>query len=197
MATHVYSLGINYNVGGQFATNVLHYQFDDSGFPSTADAARALNVAWSAANQTPLLNAISLHVTLLSYRSRSVNQPGGFEALKGVTAGTVGARTGNLGYAGLAPVILMHPVANGKQRGRIFLPGVSDSDCVDGYITAAYNTVMGTLITAILAPITLTGGGAPVAQYCIYNRTTRVGTLCDVGLVSPMLGQVRRRQLPV
>jgi hypothetical protein len=197
MATHVYSIGINYNVGGQFATNVVHYQFDDSGFPSTADAARALNNAWAAANQTALLNALSVHVTLLSYRARSVNQAGGFEALKSVGAGTVGARAGNLGYAGLAPVIVMHPVANGKQRGRMFLPGVSDADCLDGYITAAYNTVMGALITALLAPITLVGGGAPVAQYCIYNRTTHVGTLCDVGQVSPMLGQVRRRQVPV
>jgi hypothetical protein len=197
MATHVYSIGVNWNIGGQFATNVLHYQFDDSGFPSTADAARALNLAFSTANQTAFLNAVSVHTTLLSYRARCVNAAGGFEALRGVAGGTVGARAGNLGYAGLAPVILMHPVANGKQRGRIFLPGCSDADCLDGYITAAFNTVMGSLITALLAPITLVGGGAPVAQYCIYNRVTRVGTLADVGLVSPMLGQVRRRQLPV
>lgn len=198
MAANTYSLAINYNVAGQFATNVLHYQFDDAGFSTTASAALALNTAFLLANQTQLLGILSVHVTLLSIRSRCVTSAGGFESVTTLAGGTVGSRAGNLMVAGIGPVFVTFPTANGKLRGKIFVPGISNSDVLEGIITTPFRATLNTALAALIAPITLVGGGAPVATAVIFTRKpVKTAHPIGGGQVAPMLGQIRRRQLPV
>jgi hypothetical protein len=198
MATHTYTLAINYNAGGQFATNVLHYQFDDVSYGTTAQAGLALLNAWDAAVKAAWLNMLSIHVTLLSIKSRALNVSGGFEAIKPYAAGVVGARAGNMMAAGVGPVIILVPTGNAKQRGRIFLPGCSDTDVADGILSAAYFAILGTNMVTALTPITLAGGGAPVATPVIYSRKPApVSRTIFASYPSPMIGEQRRRQLPV
>jgi hypothetical protein len=197
MATRVYSLALNYNTAGQFCSNILHLQFDDSGFATTQQAAQALITAWLLANQANLISILPTDCTLLSVRSRLVNGSGGFEGFTLVTSSNVGTRTGATSVSGLAPVIVLYPVANGDQRGRVFLPGVAEPDCVDGIFTVSYKTAVAAAEGIFENGITLVGGGNPPASPCIYNRATRLGTLIANVQLSPMLGQIRRRQLPV
>jgi hypothetical protein len=191
-------MAINYNCSGQFCTNVLHYQFDDAGFATTAQAALALNTAFLLAKQTALLNILSTHVTLLSLRTRCVTASGGFESITTLAPGTVGARTGNMQVSGIGPVYLWLPTANSKLRGRMFVPGISNSDCTDGIMSAAFVTVLRTTGASLILPITLVGGGAPVATPVVFTRAP-VKLAHPIGhfAVSFMLGQIRRRQTPV
>jgi hypothetical protein len=196
MATRVYSIAVNSNAAGQFCSNILHYQFDDSGFATTQAAATALINAWDANSRTALRTILPTDTSLLSLRSRLVNGVGGFEAVKILTAPVVGLRAGAQSASGLSPCLIQYQANNGPARGRWFLPGVSESDCVDGVFTAAYKAAVQGQITTLFQNITLTGGGAPTAEKVIYNRVHREGNLIEWIELSDMLGTIRRRQLP-
>lgn len=196
MATHVYQMSINYNVGGQFASNILHFTMDDSGFTTTALAASGLIQGWDSANRTRLRNLLSSHVALLSYRARMINGSGGFEGQLLVGAGVIGNRSGNLMAAGIGPVSVLYPNGNGPQRGRIFWPGISDDDCTDGIIQSTYFGVLNTSLAGIIAPFNATGGGSPTVQPAIWSRKTLTAYPIHDAQTSVAIGQVRRRQLP-
>jgi hypothetical protein len=141
---------------------------------------------------------LSIHVTLLSLRGRALNVTGGFEGSILYPAGAVGSRTGNLMAAGQGPCVVFYPVGNAKQRGRLFLTGISDLDCFDGIITGTFKAVINAQMITILTPFALAGGGAPVATPVVYSRkpppTSRT---IFAAQVSPMVAQTRRRQIPV
>lgn len=197
MATHVYQLGINYNADGQFATNVLHFTFDDGGFTSTAAAARGLIGGWDAANRTALRNVLSSHVSIISYRARAVAIAGGFEGSSTLTAANTGNRAGSYSASGIGAVAIFFPIGNAKQRGRMFLPGVSNSDCFDGILTAAYKTVLNTSFATMISPFPTVGGGAVTVQPVVYSRRLSQSFNIFRAQISLMVGQIRRRQLPV
>ncbi len=197
MATNTYQLAISYNVGGQFAANVLHYSFDDAGFGSTSLAAKGLVDGFNAANLAALKNMLSAHVSILSFRARSITQPGGFVGGIALAGGTVGLRAGNLSIAGVGPVIIFYPTGNRKERGRMFVPGISDNDCFDGVLLAAYHTVLQSSAATLITPFNAVGGGAPVCQPVVRSRKLLQSFNIGQAQISMMVGQVRRRQVPV
>src|SRR5580765_8092832 len=131
MAQHTYSLVASYTVGGQFAQNVLHYQFDDSSYTDTASAALALCNAFDAANTAGLRAMLCTHTSINSYKARALTAPGGFEGIKLLAGPPSGTRAGVLMVSGVGPCVILFPTANAKPRGRVFLPGISDTDLVN------------------------------------------------------------------
>jgi hypothetical protein len=196
MATHIYQMSINYNCGNQFCSNILHFSFDDGGFTTTAAAARGLIQGWDNANRTRLRNILSNQVAILSYRARAVDQPGGFEGSSTLSTSNLGNRTGNLMASGIGPVTILFPIGNAKQRGRIFWPGVSDSDCFQGVLTSAFKTVLNTSLSGMIAPFPSVGGGTVTIQPVVYSRTLHQAFNVFAAQTSLMIGQMRRRQLP-
>lgn len=196
MATHTYQMAINYNVGGQFASNILHFSFDDGGFTTTAAAATGLCTGWDNANRTRLRNMLSVHVTILSYRARAIKVAGGFEGGLILSTANTGNRTGNLSAAGVGPCVILYPIGNGTQRGRIFLPGVSDGDAVDGILSNAVRSAINTSMSGIITAFPTVGGGAVSVQPVIYSRTLNQSFTISLSQTSAMIAQVRRRQLP-
>lgn len=198
MATHTYSLVVSYKVGGQFAQNVLHYSFDDAGFADTNAAAQALNNAFDTANTAKLRAMLCTAVSVLSYKSRSLSGTGGFEAVKLLAGPPTGTRGGSLSVSAVGPVIILYPVANAKQRGRVFLPGVSDSDLLDGDFQAGIRTAITTNAVMFVNTLVLTGGGAPTATPVIYSRLPlpAVSRTVEYARLSDVAGTQRRRQRP-
>jgi hypothetical protein len=196
MATHIYQMSINYNCANQFASNILHFSFDDGGFTTTAAAARGLIQGWDNTNRTRLRNILSNQVAILSYRARAVNVSGGFEGSATISTSNLGNRTGNLMASGIGPVSILFPIGNAKQRGRIFWPGVSDTDCVDGILTAAYKAVLNTSLSGMIAPFPTVGGGTVTVQPIVYSRRLLQAFNIFAAQTSMLVGQVRRRQLP-
>lgn len=197
MATNIYSVVASYTCGGQFAQNVLHYQFDDSGFTDTAAAALALINAFNTANTTHLRNLIPTSTTLNSYKARSLTTGGGFESVL-LIAATAGLRAGNLSSSAPSPVAVFFPVGNAKPRGRCFLPGVTDIDLVDGEYTGAFRSNFTTHAVMFVNTLTLTGGGSPVATPVIYHRkpAPATGYIIEYARLSDTVGQLFRRQRP-
>lgn len=198
MAQNTYSLIISYTAFPQFAQNVLHYQFDDSSYGDTATAALALCNAYDTANTTALRSILSVHTTILSYKSRCLTSPGGFEGIKLLAGPPVGTRAGNLSVSAVSPVAVLFPTANAKPRGRVFLPGVSDTDLVDGDFAAPYRTAFDAARHIFSDVLTLAGGATPAATPVIYSRKTSPGSSFAVEYcrLSEMAGTQRRRQRP-
>jgi hypothetical protein len=198
MATHIYSVSVNYNIAGQFASNILHYQFDDSSYATTATAAQQLLLAVQTQIETKLSNCLSSDSVIMGYKGRCLNQPGGFESVVLIPGGTAGTRPSVTTVAGIGPVIVFMPTANGKLRGRMFVPSCPYLDMVCGYIGSVMMSHLATLGTALIGNVTLAGGATPTASPVIYTRKpVKLGTAIQHFKISPMLGQIRRRQVPV
>jgi len=197
MSIRTYSLIASYVTGNQFAQNILHYQFEDSGFSDTSQAAQALCNAFDTANTTHLKNLTTVHTNIASYKSRLLTAGGGFEGIK-LLGAVFGLRTGNLGASAVSPVAVLFPVGNAKPRGRVFIPGVTDTDLVNGEYTTAFRTNFTTHAVMFVNTITLTGGGSPVATPVIYSRLTSPGSsyAVEYARLSDMAGTQRRRQRP-
>lgn len=197
MANRTYQVSLNANVAGQFASCIFHWNFNDAGFSTTAAAAVALCDAWLTRDKTHFRQLLPASVTLLSMKARLVGATGGFEGVALIPAPNTGTRSGDLQAAGITPVWIHYPISNGKIRGRTFWFGVSNDDCNDGQFTGAYKTDTATQLGQIFDDLTLVGGGAPVAVFGLYNRTTHAFTDTIGARLSDMVGQQRRRQLPV
>lgn len=198
MSTHTYSMVISYNVGGQFAQNIVHYQFDDGGYSNTADAAFDLCNAFDVAHRAHLKSILSVHTTILSYKGRALNVSGGFEGILTLPAAQVGTRAGNLMVSAVGPVAVLYPNGNAKQRGRVFLPGISDADADYGTLKPAYVTAFNTVQSVFNGTLTLAGGGSPVASPVVYSRLPLPATsrIVEYARLSAMIGTQRRRQRP-
>lgn len=196
MASRVYQLIPSYNTAGQFAQSVWSYQFDDAAFPTTKDAATALISAWDTANRTTLRSCLPPDVSLLSYRARLRNASGGFNAFVPATGSVVGTRTGAQSVSALNPVVLFFDNVPSHGRGRWFIPGVSETDVEDGRFTTAYMTAIQTALDTLFDPITLTGGGSPVATFGWWSEVGNTFRTPNVALLSRNLGIQRRRMRP-
>lgn len=197
MALNTYRLTIAYNSGGQFATNSLHYQFDDAVYITSATAADALITAFNTANLTKLRNMLPGAVTLLSYRANRVSAAGGFESTSVIAGGNVGNRIGTMMVSAVAPVLVGYEVLNGKRRARMFLPGVSVNDLDGGIFTAAFYTAINTIAGTFFDDLTLAGSGPPVAKNGTWDVKNRAFHQMDFWKLSDLPGTIRRRQLPV
>jgi hypothetical protein len=197
MADETYRLVISYNSSGQFAQNVLHYEFDDHLFGNTSLAALALINAWNTHCTGALKDALSTHTQILSFKARRITSHGGFEAVLLGLVGDVGNRTGDMSASGLAPYVRLVTNNIPPVQGRVFLPGVSDSDCVNGFLQSAFFTDLTALANVLDDSLTLTGGGAPTATPVI--RTTspvRDSIPVHIAVPSPIVSTQRRRQRP-
>ena len=198
MATHTYRLIASYTFAGQFGQNILHYQFDDASYADTQSAALALCNAFDSANTAHLQALLCTHVTINSYKSRGLNISGGFEAVKLLGGPPQGTRAGVLSNAAVGPCVVLLPTGNAKQRGRVFLPGLSDGDLIDGDITAGYRTAFNTHKVMFTQTLTLSGGGAPTATPVVYSRLPLPSTsrIVEYAILSNLPATLFRRQRP-
>lgn len=197
MADQIYSLTISQNIAGQFAQNIVHFRFDDAGYNSTLEAAEALNLAFDGSRKALLAACLPTSTTILSFKARRVSGGGGFEAIMPQSAGNVGTRAGAVSVAGLSPCVVGYPaLPTNRPRARFFLCGVSDSDIVDGVFTAAFKAAVAGSFGTLFDPLTLAGGGGPVATFVLNFTPVASATVISDWLLSDACGQIRRRQIP-
>ncbi len=197
MASHVYSLNLNWNSSGQFCSNILHYVFDDSGYATTAQAAAALISRWDAVSKTALLNMLPTSVILLSAKARKATGSGGFEAVTLYASSVHGTRSGNVSASGISPVLIFYATDRRRGKGKMFLAGLSDTDASGGVYTAAYRSAIEANKGTAFADLVLVGGGTPTAEQVVKEKTGSPGWWAVSSVfLSDMVGQQRRRQRP-
>lgn len=196
MANHIYQLIPSFNCAGQFAQSIWHYQFDDAGFTTTKAAAQALINAFDAAKRTSLRACLPSDTTLISYRARQIRAVGGFNAFTPITATNAGTRTGTQSASALNPVVIHYPLTPSFGRGKWFIPGISETDIEDGRYTLAYVNAIATQMSTLWDDLTLTGGGAPVAQFGWYSEVANAFRVPTSTTLSLNVGIQRRRMRP-
>jgi len=197
MADQIYSLTISSTCAGQFCQNITHWRLDDAGFGSTHEAADALAAAFDSSRKALLVACLPNVTTLNSLKARRVTTGGGLEAVRPLTAGNVGTRAGGVSVSGISPCVVGYPaLPTTRKRARIFLPGVREADLLGGAYTPAFQTAIASNFATLFDPLTLTGGGAPVASYVLKDVNAAFATLITSWLLSDTVGQLRRRQIP-
>jgi hypothetical protein len=196
MSQNVYSLAVNGVSAGQFVQNILHFQFDDAGYSTSQIAAAQLITAWHNARGLTWRQLLPSDYTLKSYSAVKVTGGGGFSSFLPAPGTTAGQRSGTQSATAINPVIVTTPIPFGRGRGKIFLPGVSETDIQDGVYTDAYVTaVTGGLIT-LLDDLTLAGGGTPTAVYGWLKANGTTFARADKVWLSMNVGTQRRRMKP-
>lgn len=197
MANNIYTLSLNWNIAGQFATTVLHYRFDDAGYTTTAAAGNALIQRWIAVSRAAWLAMIPNATSLLSVKGRKASGVGGFEAATIMPAGVVGTRVGELSASGVNPVLIHYPNIDSRGRGRTFLPGLREGDANGGVYTAGYQAAIAAQLATAFSDLVLAGGGTPTAEFVVKQRIpANTAWLPIATQLSDMIGQQRRRQRP-
>lgn len=196
MATRTYQLIPSFNTIGQFAQSVFHYSFDDAGFATTKDAATALINAFDAARRTTLRACLPADCSLISYRARLRGGVGGFNAFTPVSSSNAGTRTGAQSASALNPVVIFFPLLPSFGRGKWFVPGISETDIEDGRFTSGYQSAMVTNLATLFDPITLTGGGGPIATFGWFSLKANAFVAMTDATLSLNLGTQRRRMRP-
>lgn len=196
MPTNVYRQTLTWDIAGQFGQSIFHWRFDDSGFSTSAAAANALNIAWDTAYDPSFAGFYPDSVTLLNLKARKVSGTGGFESFNPLVTPLVGLRSGVLACAGPSPVAIFYPVDTNRRRGRWFIPGITDDDIVHGRFAGTYEADINTLLGTQFDDLTLVGGGAPTAEFIIYDPKFGVQFAPVLNLLSATVGTLRRRQRP-
>lgn len=194
---HTYALILTFDNAGQFSQNILHYQFDDSGYTDTASAALALINSFNAHKLTAWQAILPATVIFLSAKARCIDTTGGFEAVVPYAGGTAGGRTGTQQDSAVGPVGIVFPISNAKPRGKIFLCGATDVDLIDGIFATTFVNNFTTFANAQLGTLALVGGGAPTATYGVYSRKPIISFhAAEYIKLSPIPGTLRKRQRP-
>lgn len=163
MATRdVHSLQIVGKLCNQAVENVLHFNADVNNEVNPLPTSHHLILAWIAANQAAFLNCLPLNYTLVGYRSRRVNHTGGPHFVSIAGAGTVGTQAVAASNSAVAPVIIAayfdndatphHPLGRWNS-GRIFMPGIDDSNLDDNQMSAGLAAIYTTFIGLLSTPL--------------------------------------------
>lgn len=199
MAQETYRLIVTWRSADQFAQNVLHYRMDDAAFASRLLAAEGLILGWlNAEVHFTLLNMVPAACVMKSIRARRITNGGGPEFINVSVDGEDGERTGIMQTSSVGPVIIFNTNGGPRRVGKVFLPGISDTDVEGGEITQALLDVIQDGANNMMNEFPAVGGGTPQCLLVIpRSNDPSVRSLILQAQISKNTGKQRRRQLPV
>ncbi len=199
MANQTYQFVITGNSSGQFVQNVLHYRMDDDSFADRLLSAKGLVEGWLAA--TKQLFWIGLHpeeYIMKSIKARRITNGGGPEWLDVSLDGTEGTAGSGSQMSGAGPTIIWNTDGGPRRIGKTFISGIPDTWVNGGEITATALTTIATVAGLFSGSFNAVGGTTPQCTMCIPRASDpSVRSLILQAQVSKIIGQQRRRQLPV
>lgn len=198
MAEEAYECTLSGTLAGQFVQTVVHVAYNNTTSANPFDIAKEIRDVFMGLNEfiNKFVVCLPASYTCTSVRVRRVGPSGGPTAigLSGAMASNVGQRDSEISSAQVNPLVILVPTVAPSKTGRIFMPGVAESD-IDGMVLVA------TLLTALQGLIDYMKAGTSIPSgqivYGVYRRTLKlVDPLLD-GYVSPLIGTQRRRLHPV
>jgi hypothetical protein len=202
MANEVFTVTVSGNLLGQFVQNVMHIQSANAGarsaFAQADDIARTLtdtNAFWST-----WLSMCCASYRALSLRVRRVDPVHAATVILLAPGGSLGlgTRSGEISSQSNAPVADLFNSVDARRIGKIFIPGISETDIAGGVYTGAYITAFATNWLPYFNATYTTDLGADEFGFGIYAKlkSPKFIFTSDVRL-SPLLGTQRRRLRPV
>jgi len=184
-------------LNGQFVQNVLHGQWEPEGEPDPF--LNALSVAGGVVAEwlDDWLPCLPESYVMSSIRVRQLEPASGptYTQTSGV-AGETGARAAEISVYTSGPLINMPVTFTNVAVGKIFLPGVAESDIAYGILESSLVTVLDALILALLTPLTISGSYPGTLTYCVAKTDHSDWKVPLAGYISPTIGTQRRRAKP-
>lgn len=200
MPAEAYELTISGILAGQFVQNVLHVNVDNttSTNPYTVASKLLETLEGTTAFFGDWCDALPADYRITSARARRVLSTGGPTAimLAAAMSISVGQRTGSIQAAQVNPVLIFLTTLRPNRPGRVFLPGLSETDCDDMTYTAGIITAFTTLITNIVTGFTI-DTITLAANFGVLRRALASSDDISNGRISPLIGTQRRRLRPV
>ena len=203
MAIRAYEVVFSGVLAGQFVQTVQHLQADEPADNGAFVTAREIiSVTNFNGMVTSLMDCIPEPYTLTSIRCRRVFPTGGPTAitLGGLYNDFVGLRAGEISSAQVNPVILWIGETDEAALGKLFIPGVSETDISNMALAGGLVTALNAFIDAWIDGITISAvdyvGSIATRATSPPHNVVSVREI-SFGQVSPMIGTQRRRLRPV
>jgi len=207
MATEIYQWTLSGTLAGQFVQTVQHVKAQIAApvNPFLTGLAIAQTMVDAGGLVEKLMDCLPADYTATSLRVKQVLPTGGPEAIilaNDFTSPIVGQRTGEISSAQVNPLIIWIPTTTPSKTGRIFLPGVSESDIDEMALVTALIEACNVFAAAYVAGWGI-GITADTFFGCVLRRSPTVphtplsGDTILAGQVSPLIGTQRRRLHPV
>lgn len=200
MPAECYELVISGVLAGQFVQNVLHVNVDNTASTAPYTVAEKVleTLEGTEAFFEQWVTALPIDYRITSARCRRVLASGGPTAilLGAAMAESVGLRPGSIQAAQVNPVLVFITTIRPNRPGRVFLPGLSETDCDDMTYVAGVITAFENLITKIVTAFTL-DTLTYAASFGVLRRALGASDDITAGRVSPLIGTQRRRLRPV
>lgn len=200
MPAEAYELIVSGILSGQFVQNVLHVNVDNSGSSNPYTVAYDLleTLIGTVQFDQKWTDALPADYRITSLRCKRVLVTGGPTAilLAGALTQSVGQRTGSIQAAQVNPVIVLLTTTRPNRPGRIFLPGISETDMDDMVYTAGIIAAIGEVEAMLITNFTL-DTLAYAANFAVRRTTTAASDDITAARLSPLVGTQRRRLRPV
>lgn len=203
MAIRAYEVVFSGVLAGQFVQTVQHVQADEPADNGAFVTAREIISVTNFDDMiTTFMEALPEPYTLTSVRCRRVFPVGGPTAitLAPLYTNFNGMRAGGISSAQVNPVLLWIAATSESDLGKLFVPGISETDidamALTAGITAAYVAFIDAWIDGItISAVDYVGSIATRATAPPHN----VVSVREIafGQVSPLIGTQRRRLRPV
>lgn len=198
MALEVYRATVSGSLAREFVQTVVHFQADNTASVPAYELAKSIAEDMVAAGHW-----IDLYMSLLctsykasSLRVKKVSAGGGPEAvvLASLFTQDTGPRSGEISSAQASPLIILIPNGSPSKVGKIFMPGISESDINEMSYEAGYISAFEDFVPAITEPQT---GALAAYEQCVFRRTAGTGDQISYARLSPLVGTLRKRLHPV
>lgn len=192
-----YSVVLAGVLGNQSVANVVNFTMSE-GDGNPVDQANALLTALDGDYLEAYAACLPVAYHLTSAKCKRTSLPGGPTVVK-IFAPTdyPGSRTGEVSTTATGPVILMQGVKGLRYvTGKMFMPGVSETDIAVNVFTSGLIGVLNTFISVAEEVISLSGGAGNATQ-TIYDRVLKTSTDPENWKISLKPGTQRRRLVPI
>jgi len=199
MALELFEVTVSGKLGGNFVQNIVHYVVNNSSatgaYETAVDLLNGLNE--SGKFVTRFCDVVPVGYTMTSLRCRRIGPTGGPTAilLQAALVEDTGQRSGNISVSSSSPLLLLLTTNRPNRLGRIFLPGVSETDVDNNILVAGLVADIQTLGDEMRVG-SVTPGSGDSYNAVVYRRTLAVGDSLAATRVSQTVGTQRRRQKP-
>jgi hypothetical protein len=195
LANRCYQLSLEGCLSASYRQTILHFQSGGTNDNDTVAAGESLLAAFDASAKAQFLGTLPTSYSLVRMTARRVAllPSAGTCKYYGFAAQT-GTRSGTAAGQQTSPSLFLVPTMGTKSGGRIFWPGILQSDLSQSdpgsSFMSAVNTFIGTLMTGITnAGMTWT--------LCVYSRKLQTFSNIASHSMSPVVGFIGRRRKPV
>lgn len=185
-----------YSVEGQVVENVLHYQGSFAWDTGLMTELAAQLVAWFNTDGKAM-HANELSLNMVRVTDIRTQTGGVVEYVTGLPI--IGTWTGGVSPGNVAVCVTKRTPLRGRSyRGRMYLPGIPDSQVAGSYLTSAHLIIINAKVATLLTR-TVSAGTAFLSVISRYNNNAPRGTGVST-IVSGMTANLRvdsqRRRLP-